>query len=84
MAFEYDAAKGASNRRKHGIDFEEAQTLWDEPRDNGNSGGYGRRAKMGANWKDRRTALVGGNHTARRKHPDHFSAAIARGRGGDL
>lgn len=31
MAFEYDAAKSASNRRKHGIDFEEAQTLWDDP-----------------------------------------------------
>jgi uncharacterized protein len=28
MAFEYDANKSAENKRKHGIDFEEAQELW--------------------------------------------------------
>jgi len=28
MAFEYDANKSAENKRKHGIDFEEAQQLW--------------------------------------------------------
>jgi uncharacterized DUF497 family protein len=26
--FEYDPAKSASNKNKHGIDFEEAQALW--------------------------------------------------------
>jgi uncharacterized protein len=26
--FEFDAAKSAANRSKHGIDFEEAQLLW--------------------------------------------------------
>ena len=30
MAFEYDANKSAENKRKHGIDFEEAQELWTE------------------------------------------------------
>jgi uncharacterized protein len=30
--FEYDAQKSVSNRSKHGIDFEEAQALWDDPR----------------------------------------------------
>ncbi len=30
MLFEYDPAKSASNRTKHGIDFEEAQVLWDD------------------------------------------------------
>jgi uncharacterized protein len=28
MRFEYDPDKSAENRRKHGIDFEEAQALW--------------------------------------------------------
>lgn len=30
--FEYDAAKSAANRLKHGIDFEESQALWEDPR----------------------------------------------------
>jgi len=30
MPFEYDLSKSASNRVKHGIDFEEAQRLWDD------------------------------------------------------
>ena len=28
MDFEYDLIKSAENKRKHGIDFEEAQELW--------------------------------------------------------
>jgi uncharacterized DUF497 family protein len=28
MVFEFDPAKSASNKLKHGIDFEEAQKLW--------------------------------------------------------
>lgn len=31
MKFQYDARKSASNRLKHGIDFIEAQALWDDP-----------------------------------------------------
>lgn len=31
MDFEYDPNKSASNKAKHGIDFEEAQALWDDP-----------------------------------------------------
>ncbi len=29
--FEFDPAKSAANAAKHGIDFEQAQTLWDDP-----------------------------------------------------
>jgi uncharacterized DUF497 family protein len=29
--FEFDAAKSESNRVKHGIDFAEAQNLWNDP-----------------------------------------------------
>ena len=31
MLFEYDENKSASNSQKHGIDFEQAQLLWDDP-----------------------------------------------------
>jgi uncharacterized DUF497 family protein len=32
MEFEYDAERSAANKAKHGIDFDEAQALWDDPR----------------------------------------------------
>ena len=31
MVFEFDEAKNLSNQSKHGIDFFEAQKLWDDP-----------------------------------------------------
>jgi uncharacterized protein len=31
MRFEYDPDKSPENRRKHGIDFEEAQAPWADP-----------------------------------------------------
>ena len=31
MEFEFDPEKSDSNKKKHGIDFHEAQTLWDDP-----------------------------------------------------
>jgi uncharacterized DUF497 family protein len=31
MDFDFDPKKSASNREKHGIDFIEAQALWDDP-----------------------------------------------------
>lgn len=31
MGFEYDPSKSSANRHKHGIDFDEAQALWDDP-----------------------------------------------------
>lgn len=30
MEFEFDAAKSNSNKKKHGIDFYEAQALWND------------------------------------------------------
>lgn len=32
MKFEYDSNKSAANKKKHGIDFEAAQSLWEDPR----------------------------------------------------
>jgi uncharacterized DUF497 family protein len=31
VEFEFDSDKSDSNKRKHGIDFVEAQALWDDP-----------------------------------------------------
>ena len=31
MNFEFDPEKSAANKQKHGIDFVEAQALWDDP-----------------------------------------------------
>ena len=31
MEFEFDPRKSAANKRKHGIDFVEAQALWEDP-----------------------------------------------------
>jgi len=31
MEFEYDLHKSSLNKKKHGIDFEEAQALWEDP-----------------------------------------------------
>ena len=31
MDFEYDPTKSLSNKAKHGIDFETAQAMWDDP-----------------------------------------------------
>lgn len=31
MLFEYDEQKSRTNAHKHGIDFEAAQALWDDP-----------------------------------------------------
>jgi len=31
MEFEFDPRKSESNKKKHGIDFYEAQALWDDP-----------------------------------------------------
>jgi uncharacterized DUF497 family protein len=31
MKFEFDSRKSNDNKKKHGIDFYEAQALWDDP-----------------------------------------------------
>lgn len=31
MKFEYDSNKSAENKKKHGIDFDAAQALWEDP-----------------------------------------------------
>jgi hypothetical protein len=31
MTFEFDTNKSKANKRKHGIDFDEAQSMWGDP-----------------------------------------------------
>jgi uncharacterized protein len=31
MIFEFDSKKSAGNKQKHGLDFDEAQALWNDP-----------------------------------------------------
>jgi hypothetical protein len=31
MIFEYDPAKSIANKKKHGVDFDAAQAIWDDP-----------------------------------------------------
>lgn len=31
MGFEFDSPKSYSNKKKHGIDFDEAKVLWNDP-----------------------------------------------------
>ena len=31
MIFEFDPSKSAGNKEKHGLDFDEAQALWNDP-----------------------------------------------------
>ena len=31
MKFEFDPSKSAGNKEKHGLDFDEAQALWNDP-----------------------------------------------------
>ncbi len=31
MLFEFDPKKSGANKQKHGLDFNEAQALWDDP-----------------------------------------------------
>ncbi|MFN3818089.1 BrnT family toxin [Blastomonas sp.] len=49
MQFEFDPAKSALNRQKHGIDFVEAQALWQDVR----------RAEFDAQWlQEQRFGLI--------------------------
>jgi uncharacterized DUF497 family protein len=63
MNFEYDPDKSTENKRKHGIDFEEAKALWADPA----------LVEIPARTSDEpRWLLIG------KIHEKHWSAVIAR------
>jgi uncharacterized protein len=53
--FEYDPDKSMANKAKHGIDFEEAQVIWDDER----------RALLKAHWPGEQRWLMIGKIDAR-------------------
>jgi uncharacterized protein len=61
MEFEFDAAKSRQNREKHGIDFVEAQALWEDPE----------RTEVPARTEDEPRFLVIG-----RIDTDHWSVVV--------
>ena len=47
MIFEYDPEKSRTNKTKHGIDFEEAKTAWDDPNAVEFASEYGSEERLG-------------------------------------
>jgi uncharacterized DUF497 family protein len=62
MPFEYDRAKSAANKAKHGIDFEEAQALWQDGRAIQVPVTAHEEPSVSGDRPDRRKALDGGGH----------------------
>jgi len=76
MGFEYDPDKSAENKRKHGIDFEAAQRLWADAKLVEIPARTSDETPLVAYREDRREALVGDHHSARRQHSIDFREAI--------
>jgi len=70
MKFEFDPAKSASNKQKHGIDFVEAQALWRGHTVEFKSAKPGERRYLlvGKNWPN---FLDRGNHLSRRDETNY-------------
>lgn len=71
VSFEWDAAKAATNRRKHGIDFEQACEVFFDPFlrlvDAGDEGGEAREAILGltVDWQLLKVAFIERGETFR-------------------
>ena len=59
MEFEFDPAKSASNQEKHGVDFVQAQQLWQDPMRIEVPARHHGRAAVAGHRADGRQALVG-------------------------
>lgn len=68
MRFEYDPDKSAENKRKHGVDFEEAQALWADPA----------LVEIPARTRDERRWLLIGKIVFGRIGEKHWSAVVTR------
>lgn len=74
--FEYDPDKNAANLAKHGIDFAQAQVLWEDDwrLETASDGGPEQRWLVIGN--DRGSTLDRDLHDARRKRPHHLRPEI--------
>lgn len=81
MEFEYDPAKSTTNLLKHGIDFEEAQSLWEDqnlvrfPID------YGGEKRWGVISHYSGEPMGCGLHNTGQQHANHFSTSGNQKRG---
>ena len=80
--FEWDDGKAASNRRKHGVSFEEAATVFGDPRavvrfDEDHSGAEDRWKVIGLSAKGRLLSVI---YTRRGRNVRIISARKADGR----
>jgi len=84
MDFEYDRQKSEANKAKHGIDFEEAQALWQDAALNRSSRPGDGRAEVAGHRKMGGSTLVRSLHAAQRANPADFRAARPGRRGENL
>ena len=80
LTFEWDQRKAASNRRKHGVDFEEASTAFGDPLsitipDPGHSQDEDRFVLIGESFRGRLLVVV---HTEREDTVRLISARVAK------
>ena len=77
MEFEFDRRKSAGNKQKHGIDFVEAQAIWDDPdllEIPASTEDEPRHLVIG---RSKRDLLVRHHHIPRKPHSDHLCAPIS-------
>nr|WP_283171045.1 hypothetical protein [Curtanaerobium respiraculi] len=84
MEFEYDPAKSASNKLKHGIDFEDGKALWDDPIALEAPAPLRGRGALRRHRHDRQQALDGNCDAQGRCCADHIAQAVAPQRGKGL
>ena len=74
MRFEYDPAKSAANKAKHGIDFAEAQELWRDDKALLRPVTSHRGSEVHVHRPNRPEVLDRRHYGPRRQHADHFGA----------
>ena len=72
MEYEFDPLKSESNREKHGVDFVQAQELWQEPHAHRGACAYDGRAAVACGRPDGRQALVGCGDLPGGQDQDHL------------
>ena len=80
-SFELDSSKSHSNSLKHGIDFEEAQALWNDPMLLEIPAKNSRRTSIFADRNHRSSTLVSSSNLQRLEHSINFSQTFTK-RGG--
>jgi hypothetical protein len=78
VEFEFDPDKSIANKEKHGIDFTEAQALWQDPMRVEIPARTVNEPRRPSDRTHRRQALVCRDDPTWRQNQDHLSPAITR------